>query len=278
MGELVGVGVGEFGGAEGRAVDAVASGAPAQGDDAIAGLCIAGDEVRGHNPDAAAVDERVADVSVVERDRAVNGGDAHAVAVVADTGDDLCEDLARWEASGGDAVRVWVRDAEDIGGGNGLGGQAGADDVAYAAADAGGGAAVGLEGGGVVVGLDLDAHGVVVVEADDARVVDEYGLGPIEPLVDELEGRRCNGGLEEVVDGDRAVVVDLVVGARGPVDVGDVRAVVVDCCFEGLVDAVLGPGLGEGLELDVRGFTIEGDVLVADCTHLIQREEQVSLA
>ena len=60
----------------------------------------------------------------------------------------------------------------------GLGAEAGADDIADAAADAGGRAAVGFDGGGAVVGFDLHADGVFVVEGDDAGVVFEDGEGP----------------------------------------------------------------------------------------------------
>ena len=79
--------------------------------------------------------------------------------------------------SSSEAVRpvVGIGDAEDVGVGDGLGGQAGAQDVADHAADAGGRAAVGLDGGGVVVRLDLEADRIRVVEGDDAGVVLEDG-------------------------------------------------------------------------------------------------------
>jgi hypothetical protein len=132
----------------------------------------------------------------------------------------------------------------------------------------------------VVVGLDLDVDGVVVVEGDDARVVDEDGEGPVDAFFDELEGRGGDGGLEEVVDGDRAVGVELVPRAVGPVDgvVFEIVGSVGDGGFEGLVDAVLGPGLGEGFELDGGGLAVERFVLVADGAHLVEVEEEVGVA
>ena len=83
----------------------------------------------------------------------------------------------------------------------GLADQAGAHDVADAAADAGGGAAVGLEGAGVVVGFDLDGDAVDVVEADDAGVVVEDAdepafFGGALPLVFEVEGGLGDGLLQ----------------------------------------------------------------------------------
>lgn len=43
------------------------------------------------------------------------------------------------------------------------------------------------------------------------------------------------------------------------------------------MDAVLGPGLGEGFELDGGGFAAECFVLVADGAHLVEVEEEVSV-
>ena len=73
-------------------MDAVATGAAAQSDDAVAIMRLAVDEVPRDEADAAAVNERVTDVAIVEEDAAADGGDAHAVAVIADAGDDVLED------------------------------------------------------------------------------------------------------------------------------------------------------------------------------------------
>ena len=116
--------------------------------------------------------------SFVEVDPAVDGGDAHPVAVVAHARDDLLKDSPRVDDAAGHVFNFRGGDAEDVGVGDGAGGQAGAHDVADAPADAGGRAAVGLNGGGVVVGFDFDADGVGVVEADDAGVVFEDGDAP----------------------------------------------------------------------------------------------------
>ncbi len=125
--EFSGMGVGEFGGTEGGAVDAVAAGAAAEGDDAVAGLGIAFDFVAGHDTDAADIDEGVSDIIIVEPDTSVEGGDAHAVAVVTNPGDDFGEDALGREHAGGEwIVTIFPEfrggDAEDIGGGDGFGG------------------------------------------------------------------------------------------------------------------------------------------------------------
>ena len=72
---------------EGGAVDAVASGAAADGHDEIAGVRLLVAAVNRNQADGAAEDERVGQVALVEADGAVDGGDAHAVAVIAHAGD-----------------------------------------------------------------------------------------------------------------------------------------------------------------------------------------------
>ncbi len=71
-------------------------------------------------------------------------------------------------------------------------------------------------------------------------------------------------------------------GARSGGDlavaIGRGVAGVVDGGFEGLVDAVLGPGLGEGFEFDVGGVSAQGLVVVLDGLHLVEVEEEVSFA
>ena len=111
--------------------------------------------------DVAAVDQRVAEVALVEEHRAVDGGDAHAVAVVAHAGDHALHHAPRVQHAGRHLVRGQVgrAEAEDVGVGDRLGAQAGADRVADDAADAGGRAAVRLDGRRVVVRLDLEADG-----------------------------------------------------------------------------------------------------------------------
>ena len=74
-------------------------------------------------------------------------------------------------------------DAEDVGVADRLGAQAGAHRVADHAAEAGVGAAVGVDRRGVVVRLDLEADVVLVVEPDDARVVGEDADQPVEAEV-----------------------------------------------------------------------------------------------
>ena len=115
-----------------------------------------------HDADAQRVDERVALVAVVEDDLAADVGQAEAVAVAADAGDD-----ARQHALGVGVVEVAepqrVHDRDRAG--------AHRHDVADDAADAGGRTLVGLDVGRVVVRLDLEGHRPAVADVDDAGVL-----------------------------------------------------------------------------------------------------------
>ena len=112
--------------------------------------------------DAHGVDEGVFTVGIVEEDLAAHVGDAEAVAVAADTGDDALEQAAVLGLVGrAEAQRVQQRD----------GPRAHGEDVADDAADARRRALIGLDGRGVVVGLDLHGHGEAAADVDDAGVL-----------------------------------------------------------------------------------------------------------
>jgi hypothetical protein len=124
-----------------------------------------------HGADAQRVDQRVAEVGLVEHDLAADVGQPQAVAVAADAGDDARQDPAgvggveRAEAQG-------VHHRERT--------RAHRQDVAHDAADAGGRTLVGLDERRVVVALDLERHGPAVADVDDAGVLadaDEQGVG-----------------------------------------------------------------------------------------------------
>ncbi len=128
------------------------------------------------------------------------------------------------------------------------------------------------------MGLDLVDQVDLVVEGDHAGVVVEHRDQPgaavalPQPAVD-LLGQAADVGGEQRADGlGRAVA--LAVGDRG---------------VEDLVLAVLAPGLGQALELDVGGGAAEaggaaarcrggGAEVVADGGHLGERQRQQSLA
>ena len=183
----------EFGGAERGAVDAVAAGPSADGHDHVAGPRFLERLVAGNQSHVAAKDQRIAQVTRIEVDGPVHRGNAHAVAVVADPGDDALGHAPGMEHAGGDLVqrRVGRGEAEDVGIADRLGAHAGAHRVADHAADARVGPAVRFQGRGVIVRLDLEDHVVLVVEADDAGVVAEDAHAPVvgaQILADLLRG------------------------------------------------------------------------------------------
>jgi hypothetical protein len=112
--------------------------------------------------DAQRVDQRVALVAGVEDDLAADVGQAQAVAVAADAGDDAGQHARGVRVvRGAEAQRVHHRD------------RAGAhrEDVADDAADAGRRALVGLDEARVVVRLDLERDRELVGDLHDARVL-----------------------------------------------------------------------------------------------------------
>ena len=178
---------------EGRAVDAVAAGVGADEHERVADAARRGGEQVLDAPDAEAhrVDERIAAVGGVELHLAADGGHADAVAVAADAGDDAAEEVAVARlVEGSEAQRVEQRD----------GPHAHREDVAQDAADARRGALVGLDRGGVVVGLHLEDGAPAVAEVDRAGVLGA-GLG---------EHARAGGG--EVAEQRAGVLVAAVLG------------------------------------------------------------------
>ena len=94
--------LGQFDRRERRPVNSVASSASADGDDLIAGPDVFVTLVDRDHRHVAAVDQRIAEVSIVETDGTVDRRDPHAVAVVANSDDHavhhrLWMQHARWQ-------------------------------------------------------------------------------------------------------------------------------------------------------------------------------------
>ena len=128
---------GQLGRAEGGPVDAVAAGPAADGDDPVARLDFLESFAAGQHTHRAAEDQRVGQVARVDRERPVDRGDAHPVAVVANAGDDPLEHALGMEHAGGKLVgrQVGRGHAEDVGVADRLGPQPGAQGVADHAAE-----------------------------------------------------------------------------------------------------------------------------------------------
>ena len=155
MAELKGMGVGEFRGTECRPVDAITSRAPAESDDVIARTRLTSYLVAGHDPDAAAIDQGIAHIVIIKPHRPVEGGNPHAIAVITHALYDLGQDASGMQDSGGNlaSIRlaglspmVGMGDTEHIRRRDGAGGKSGSNYIADAAADAGRGSPVGLDG------------------------------------------------------------------------------------------------------------------------------------
>ena len=154
----------------------------------------------GDHADGPAKDQGIGQVGRMADQRAVDGRDAHPIAVVADPGDDPLEDSFRVQHAARQRVARGpgrAGDAEDVRIADRLGPEAGAERVADHAAEPGVGPAVRVDRRGVVVGLDLEADVEIVVEPDDPGVVGEDADQPVAPI---SLGRAEDRLLEQVVD------------------------------------------------------------------------------
>ncbi len=195
-------------GRERGAVDAVATGAGADGDDRVPGAGGAGPDqlVLAQQAHAHRVDEGIPLVGGLEGDVARHGGDADAVAVVADAAHHALHQVAL-------PVALQGAEAERVEHGDGTG--AHGEDVAQDAAHAGGGALVGLHGRRVVVRFHLEGDGPALADPDDAGVF----AGPLDHL-------RAVGG-EGPEHGARVLVRAVLAPQRGEdaqLDVGGIAA------------------------------------------------------
>ena len=246
-------------------VDAVAAGATAGDHHQVARLDRALRATARHDADSAAEHERIADVARVEGDGTGDRGDAHPVAVVANARGHAGEqppgvDHARRDLGG---RRVGRRHAEHVEVCDRLGAQARAEHVADHAPQPRGGAAVGLDGRGMVVRLHLHADVVIAVEPHHARVVTKHAHAPV--AGSELLPDRSRGGEHRFLE---QVVVSRL--ARWPR--------VVDGAGERLVAAVLAPGLGDRLQFDLEGVAARRGEVVADAVQLADRQRQAPRA
>ena len=155
---------------------------------------------------AAAEHQRIGGIAGVVEDRAVDGGDAHLVAIVFDAGHDASRDAARMQHAGGHfrVGHVQRAKAKDVGVGDGP--RRDADNIADHAADAGVGAAERLKRRGMVVRFDFEGDFELVVKVNDAGVVHKGGPNPA--AIQSLGGG-ANIGVEQPGDDFRARLVSL---------------------------------------------------------------------
>ena len=276
--EFVGVRVGQFGAGERRAVNAITTRAASQHHDHVTLARRTTDERARHQAHHAAVHQRIAHVAWIEPHRPVQGWNAHAVAVVAHTLHHLSKDASGLQATLGH-LHVGRCHAEHVDGGDGLRGKAGAHHVSNASTDAGGRTTIGLDRARVVVRLHLDAHGMRFIEGDHARVVHEHAQAPVDGArlrrIHQLMRGGGHGVLQQVVHHQRVAVARMPRGqARARKQRWRARRKalfgVAHAALQRLVNAVLAPGLRDGLQLDLARLAALAAVLRLHGTHLVQ--------
>ena len=250
--------VGHLHGGEGGPAQTVPPGAPAQGDHQVAGLGVGGMGPMGEHSQAAAEHQRVGRVSGPVDDGPVHRGDPHLVAVVLDARGHAVGDAAGVQQAVGQLFKGQVRRAKAEHVCSGHGPRADPHHVPHHPAHAGVGAAEWLQGRGVVVGLQLEGQVQLVVKTHDARVIHKSRMHP-------GARRLLRSPLD--VGPQHGVHYLAALGIRGAVGadllVGDPRP-------EGLVHTVLGPGLGQHLQLQVCGLALLLPVVGLDGAHLLQ--------
>ena len=258
-------------------MDTVFADAAAAHDDQVAGIDGFGStgnavDGLGQNADSTAVDQRLADVAGVEVFKAVAVGDTGLVAAVDNAFVDTVTQTAGMQQAFGNIFvfgegrsEAVTPDVDEQ-----IRTLTGAERVAVHTDDTGHGAAVGIEGGGAVMGFDLVADVDLVVEVDHTGVVAENGDQPIHFLGD-LFGTLLDEGLVAGRDLHFFAVFQIFV-----VDVGG----------EDLVFAMFAPSLGEDFQFHVGrvvaeavGFAaLDGAEVVLDGFHFSQRESECAFA
>ena len=159
--------------------------------------------------------------------------------------------------------KVGRRKAEYVRVENGLSAQARPERIANDPADTRIRAAVRVQRGRMVMRLHLEDEMKIVVELDDPRIVDEHGYALVARAFGtaDILGRLPDGAGEEVVDALSLPARDVI---YDPV--------------EDLVLAVLGPGLGQRLQFDVRRVAADRAEMAPDRPHLLQIEGQHAIA
>ena len=247
------------------AVDAVTPSLAADGHDEIADSHLLRFFADGDHGDISAIDERIAQIAFVEKEGAIDRGNAHAVAVVADPRDDSAGHDARVQDAGRQLIvrDIWRSEAKDIGIADGPSPHSGPHRVANDAPQSRVGPAVGLERRGVVVRLDLDADVLLVVEFDDPRVVLKHAHAPVfapqPPANFDRSGK--HGFLEQIFELD----FTLAVAIQHPPP-------------QRLVRTVFAPGLGDRFEFGVGGFAVLFGKVAADRLHFGQAQVELPFA
>ncbi len=246
-------------------MNSIAAGSAADGHDPIAFLGALFDFVDRQQSSIATVDQRIAQIAGIEVDRSVDGGNTHAIAVVANASHNTLHHPPRvqhsWRQAG--RIGIWRGKAKDVGIAERLGAQAGAHGIADHATDARIGTAIGFDSARMIVRFDFEHHVVFVIEFDDARIVRKHFDAPIffaQSLANGLRGLK-DGFLEHVLEVSRAILVG-----------------VGDAASQRLVATVFAPGLGDRFQFNIGWLAPQGMKILLHGLHLRQGQDTAALA
>ena len=239
-GDLAGL-VGQLDGGEGRAVQAVAAGAPAEHHDQIAGPGACADaRPRARCPRSRSRPAGWPCSPASKQDGAVDGGDAHLVAVVLDAGHHAAVDAPRVQHAVGQLARI----------GRSSGPKQSTSVLAMGRAETPMMSRTTPPTPVLAPPKGSSAEGWLCVSTlkETSYSSSKSMMPALSTKAERTQGasislrRRLQVGLDQAVDALLGVRRSAVVSR------------IVDDALEGLVDAVLGPGLGQGLQLDVGGL------------------------
>ena len=252
-----------------------------------------------HDTNHAAIHQGISNVALVKPHRAIDGGNTHAISVVAYPGNYLRQNAPRRKAPSWNIGALKRRNAEDIGRRNGLGAEACPHDVTNATANTGSSAAVRFNGAGAIVRLTLEAHCVVVIKGNDPRVVYKYGKAPIDTvrvvLINQFKRSGGDGALQEVRDSHRSImgrcvpwtqcggrircagmcggrkrVQQTLARLQGVLPGSQVRFAIVDRALQRLMYAVFAPSLRQCFQFDLARLPTEAAIFRLDRLHFLQ--------
>ena len=245
-------------------MDAVAAGTAAQGYHAVTGMNHLLNHPPGDQPYRPAIDQRVADIPLVKIKGSAGRWYAHPVAVIAHTGNHPSQHPQGMQRAGGQLIhgKIGRAEAEDIRIDDRLGAQPRTQSVPQNPSDPRPRPSIRLDSGGMVVGLHLEGDTVVIIEGHDSRVVleDREAEGSL-LLLHQLPGRSGYRVLEKIFVGNPLAIGPLMLNPGS----------------QGLVAAMLAPGLGDGLELDVSRRPALCLKMIPDRTHLIEIERKLPI-
>ena len=162
-------------------MDTIATCAATDGYNPITGVNFFVGFIAWQNADIPAIDKWITEVPSIEIHGAIDGWDAHTIAIIADTCNHALHDAARmqttWRQCSGIGIR-WSK-TKDVCVADRFGPKTCAKRIADHTTDTCVGTSIRFDRRGMVVGFHFEDHVIFVIEANDTRVVFEYFDAPI---------------------------------------------------------------------------------------------------